>query len=304
MLKSTLLGKWMGLVMGLLLMGASVHATGTEDAARQRWLAVIADGYAAPALATLAADLDALVSMSASPDPALRDDIGYAIFARWIHRDARIDASTMAKYHDRLLAQAQQGLGDALGEKVYARSFAMLFLKELVFASQRTGYMDKARMTATVNAAVDALDREKDLRGWTPENGWAHALAHAADLVRALGRHPSLAPEDRERLINAISRRLRRPTEPFVWGEEVRIATALTSLFAGDAKSDGPLAWFSRVGADCGDVWKGAFDVARYRVAQREGAIVGAMIAHDGARGVGLPPAALAAARKAITQCQ
>ena len=34
--------------------------------------------------------------------------------------------------------------------------------------------------------------RERDLRGFVPGKGWAHAVAHGADALGALGRLPHL----------------------------------------------------------------------------------------------------------------
>ncbi|MBL8513274.1 MAG: DUF2785 domain-containing protein, partial [Betaproteobacteria bacterium] len=170
--------------------------------------------------------------------------------------------------------------------------------------SQRTGFLFGNRLSATIEVALDALRLEKDTRGWTAEKGWAHALAHAADLIRALGRHPALDPRDRERLANALTQRLRARSAPFAWGEEVRIASALAALFAGESGAALAAQWIDGLSAQCKSVWSGEFVPARYHAARNAVSVAAAMIATDGARGVSMPPDALTHAKKVVIQCQ
>ncbi|HEY6356511.1 MAG TPA: DUF2785 domain-containing protein, partial [Burkholderiaceae bacterium] len=106
---------------------------------------------------------------------------------------------------------------------------------------------------------------ERDLRGYVPGKGWGHATAHSADLLKFLSRSPRLRPAQQARIVNAIAERLRSAGQVFVWGEDARLAAALTSLArradADPAPFDG---WFQRLRAEHAAVWSGAFDPARY----------------------------------------
>lgn len=129
-----------------------------------------------------------------------------------------------------LLAQAQRAWTPAqytdLGERCTAllgtaphaatRSYAALALAEIV----RTGTWQDT----WTEPVIRWWTREEDLRGFDPEEGWIHAVAHGADLIGEMAL-AEVVPAPR--LLGACSRRLIAPTE-FVWadGEDDRVALA------------------------------------------------------------------------------
>ena len=271
------------------------------------WKSIVSSAYAAPAATPLGPLLDELVDMAAAPDPVRRDETGYAIFARWVHGETRLTVTDFARAHEKLDAMARKQLGEpeAASEAVFGRSFALLYLKELVFVSQRIRYMDVPAHERTVALAVAALERERDARGWISPNGWVHAFAHAADLTRALARHPDTTREQLARLHAALNARIERAGSPFRWAEEVRAAGALNAIHV-HPKAD-PV-WFDRwlgnVATQCKRVWSGAFDPAQYAGFRAVSQVLAATVAHDGARGVRMSAEQLERAKSTAQQCQ
>jgi len=95
--------------------------------------------------------------------------------------------------------------------------------------------------------------------------GWGHATAHCADLMKFLARSHWLRTEQQPRIVDAVAGRLRSAGLVFVWGEDARLAAALTALAArSDADPAAFLAWFKRLGAEHAALWSGAFDPVRY----------------------------------------
>jgi hypothetical protein len=244
--------------------------------------------------------LDQLVSTVTDLDPVWRDDIGYTAFAKWVHRDARIGAPALRRIADRLMPIATSR--DPGTDGVFGRSFAMLWLKEMVFADQRVKFLTDAELVELGGVASLALEHETDLRGYVAGRGWAHAVAHAADLARALAHHPRVTPASLRALHSALRARVGRNDGPFAWGEEARLAAALNAVALRDdmAARDA----FKAVATRCRDVWRGAFDVVRYQVSRREAVVAAAMLAQDGARGVGLGDERLREVRHVAEACQ
>jgi hypothetical protein len=59
--------------------------------------------------------------------------------------------------------------------------------------SRRSSSRRSSRMASTTLAAfADWYPAETDLRGYNPELGWLHAVAHGADLLGAFGQHPGV----------------------------------------------------------------------------------------------------------------
>ena len=55
--------------------------------------------------------------------------------------------------------------------------------------------------------------RERDLRGFVPGKGWAHAVAHGADAIAALADSPHLGTNELTVLLDVLGDRLTVPVE-------------------------------------------------------------------------------------------
>jgi hypothetical protein len=142
------------------------------------------------------ADRDALVGevveLLGSPDPAVRDGLAYELLADWIADDLSPEEVTA------LTQRLYEGLR---GETVFRRSFSALVLAEVARRDKAAPLVDLADM---VKRAETYAIAETDLRGWSGEEGWVHAAAHTADWLGQLAGHPSLAPEQGKRVLDAV----------------------------------------------------------------------------------------------------
>lgn len=229
------------------------------------------DAASAPGPAMEALALEAIALLD-SPDPAIRDGIAYEALAKWIYEDRRFDARAMAPMVDVLVQRARRGLGEATGDGLFGRSFALLVLSVAAAADDRDTLLDNARFHALVALGVDALRGERDLRGYEPGHGWGHATAHAADLLKFLARNARLRPAEQAGIVAAIEERLRSAGSVFAWGEDARLAAALAAVAArDDADPAAFLAWFARLEREANDIHDGSFDATEFTrlVAQR-----------------------------------
>jgi Protein of unknown function (DUF2785) len=229
------------------------------------WLALKADDFRLPAGASPAALSREVLALLGSTDPELRDGVGYEAFASWVYRDELLHPAELESLRVTLMASARAGLGDREGDGVFGRSFALLDLSVLAAEDLRRPFLTAAGFRELLTLACEALGREQDLRGYVPGKGWAHATAHAADLLKFLARSPHLTPGDGARIVSQIAERLRTAHQVFVWGEDARLAAALLALAARPNFESAPFdAWFVRLQGDDASLWKGQLDVARY----------------------------------------
>ena len=252
------------LVAGLVACGgARTEAQTVHD--RAFWVSLHAAGFALPAgesALPLALEAAALLG---STDPELRDGIAYEALATWVYGEQRLDAAELNQLRTTLTSNARRGLGEAMGDGLFLRSFSVLALAVLAAEDLKSPFLDSQQFDGLVELAIDELGNERDLRGYVPGKGWGHATAHCADLVKFLARSHRLRPEQQSRMVNAIAERLRSAGLVFVWGEDARLAAALTALAArSDADPAAFLAWFKRLGAEHAALWSGAFDPVRY----------------------------------------
>ena len=121
-------------------------------------------------------------------------------------------------------------IGESENDTVFGRSFSALYMSILAARDLQQPFLSVAAFKETLDTALQCYAEEKDLRGYAPVKGWAHATAHVADLLKFLARNPKLSGEDQKKIIAAIAQRCRTVPSVFVWGEDGRMAAALLSI--------------------------------------------------------------------------
>jgi hypothetical protein len=252
-------------LLALTLSGGAAIAVDAPLHDRSFWAALRARGYQLPAdepLLPLALEATRLLG---SVDPELRDGIGYEALATWVYQDHRLGCTELGRLRETLVAGARSGLGEPEGDGLFLRSFSTLGLSIVAAADLQAPCLDAATFDGLLEVALNALGRERDLRGWVPGKGWGHATAHAADLLKFLGRNPRLTAAQQARIVDGIATRLRSAGHVFVWGEDARLAAALAALARRPDVDPAPFdVWTRRLASEHAAAWQEPFDPARY----------------------------------------
>lgn len=211
----------------------------------------VPEGESAGALALEAADL------LSSPDPALRDGIGYEALARWIYKDGLVPPADLERLRLRLQAGLKKGLGESATDAAYGRSFSAIGLAILAAADLKTPWLTQEAFDDLLAASTAYLGTETDLRGFVPGGGWVHATAHTADVLKFLSRNLKLGAAGQARIVEAVAARLRTAGVVFSWGEDERLALALLSLTRRKDFDPKPLeAWLAALSAENTTLWR------------------------------------------------
>lgn len=249
----------------VLLCSAAIAAGGAAAHDRSYWLDLRARQFHVPAdqpVLPLALEAGELLGAT---DPELRDAVGYEALATWIYAERRLDCAQLARLRPVLVAHAGRGLGADEGDGLFLRSFSTLALSVIAAADLRTPCLSPADFNQLLDTGLDALARERDLRGWIPGKGWGHATAHAADLLKFLARSPHLTPPQQARVVEGVAARLQSAGRVFVWGEDARLAAALAAIARRADADPGPfVAWARRLADEHAVVWREPFDPVRY----------------------------------------
>lgn len=175
----------------------------------------------------LAPELESYLGL---PDPELRDELAYMILGTWIER-GQLSPAYMRNLTSRLLANLRHGLGERASDGVFLRSFSALILTELVLQDAERPFWSPEEARGVMQGALSYLRDECDLRGYVPGKGWAHSVAHTADLLRALAANPRLDQAHLEQLIEAIGDKVVAPG-PYIFAcdEDERLALAVLEV--------------------------------------------------------------------------
>lgn len=229
------------------------------------WEQVVAGGLQVPRHRPLDEMTAELTGMLGSPDPAVREGLAFPTLATWI--DEGVYDDLLTGLGDGMCAGLVVGLGDVAGDTVFRRSSSALVLAECLDRDTGARLVSAQTVLGWGDRIAAWFVRERDLRGFVPGLGWAHAVAQGADAIGALARSPHLGAPELTVLLDVLADRLLAPTgEFFVAGEPDRLAAATMHVLRRDVLALSLLEpWIARLAA--GAVPRGDQDNHPFRVA-------------------------------------
>lgn len=198
---------------------------------KQFWLSIKENDFTLPAGYPVPALTEDLCATIGSTDPELRDALGLEIFYHWLKQGiySRDDLRDLSA---RLMRNLQQGIGETEGDAIFLRSFSALWLSLIIENDNENPALERQDIAAILEAALAYLTAENDLRGYVPIKGYAHGIAHAADLLGALASSIQSAVSDHLRILACIADKLNTPTRGlYLYNEDSRIARVAARIF-------------------------------------------------------------------------
>ncbi|QZY30158.1 DUF2785 domain-containing protein [Nocardioides coralli] len=192
------------------------------------WKQVLERGLAVPTdrpLAELTAELTTLLG---SPDPELRDGVAYPTLGTWIDRG--VYDELLVGLGDGMAAGLATGLGESDTDTVFRRSFSVLVLATVVERDTSQHLVPGEKVLRWGDQIVSWFLRERDLRGFVPGKGWAHAVAHGADAVGSLAGSRHFGLNELTVLLDVVADRLLQSDQPLLYGEPDRLAHAVMGV--------------------------------------------------------------------------
>lgn len=223
---------------------------------KQFWLSITKNDFAFPAGYAVLPLTEELFTSLASTDPELRDTIGLEVFYHWL-KQGLYHVEDVRGFIPRLVGNWQKGLGETESDSVFQRSFSSLWLALIVENDTKKLELKGEDLAPILETLLAYFAAERDLRGIVPVKGWAHAIAHAADLFAALAGSPHTSMNEHLKIIDCIAVKLRDVTDwIYVYGEESRLAVAVLQIFArGTLSTDQIKEWLASLSADWNNSW-------------------------------------------------
>lgn len=204
---------------------------------RSFWAEISRNDYKIPEGQSLEELTKTLFGYLSDTDPEFRDDIAYVVYANWLKQDL-YTKDVILTHIDKLLANLEKGIGETESDSVFLRAFSILFLAEIVHNDNKKSLFEKDLIYTILEKGLWYLEAEKDPRGYIPVKGWAHALAHTADLMMVLGRNRHLANEDLVRILQGMANKIMQPNNyVYIHREDERLANAVIQIFQRDLLS-------------------------------------------------------------------
>lgn len=272
------------LVLLALIAGSAVSAAPAHNS--EFWKSIFEHKFEVPAGESAGSLALEIADLAASTDPALRDGCGYEILAKWTYGDHRLNANELEALRKKLIPAMTSHIGESGNDSIFRRSFSALYTSILAAEDLKTPFLSSETFKETLDTALRCYAEEKDLRGYVPVKGWAHATAHVADLLRFLSRNEKLSVDQQKQIVSGIAQRARTMGLVLTWGEDARMAAALFSLVnRKDFDSSGFDDWFKSLVTENKNLWSGpAIDPKVYVSVRAQGNILTHLAARIGAQ--------------------
>lgn len=213
------------------------------------WEAVLSTGLSVPSDRPLDELTTELTRMLGDPDPEVRATIALPTLSTWIARGVYDDLLT--GLGDGMAAGLIVGLGEAGTDTVFRRSFSALVLRECIARDNDRPLVPGGKVLEWGDRIATWMLRERDLRGFVPGKGWAHAVAHGADALVTLAASPHVATPELTVILDVIADRvLAKVATPYGQSEPDRLARAtIAVLRRNQITLDVVERWVARIGA-------------------------------------------------------
>jgi hypothetical protein len=201
---------------------------------REEIQSIVDGNFEIPSGRDLALATEDLLPLLGSTDSHLREGT-LEILGHWGEAGRYSDAELRDIGH-RTADNLAVGLGESGTDTVFLRSFSALILEMVVQADDVRGlalgegrkpFLTRDDVLDWYEIALAGFAGEEDFRGFVDGRGWAHAIAHKADLLGTLARGRHLDAPRLERVLAVIAERLARPAEIILaFEEEYRLVRA------------------------------------------------------------------------------
>lgn len=176
--------------------------------------------------------IEKMLDQIGSVDPELRDELIYSTFGELILND-HLTPKQMNHIQKTCLDKLFTEIGQVEDDSVFTRSFAALVITLILNKDRQKKFLSHSTLTDTFKSSLRYLRLEKDIRGHVDGKGWAHSIAHGADLLAECIRNPSFNIELSEDCLETIKYCLFKESikdTPYIDDEEERLTFAIEAL--------------------------------------------------------------------------
>jgi len=176
-----------------------------------------------------------LIEKLGSTDSDIREGSLEILYA-WI-MNGEYDNSGLISLGDQFISLILKGLEEEKSDFVFLRSFVALEIAGILeFDGKcekgeikgRDSFLTPEIVKRWFNAVVEYYQQEKDYRSYVIGKGWAHSIAHGADLFRNFAKHRLIQKEEILQVLQTFKQKLSSPSIIVFKGkEELRIALAV-----------------------------------------------------------------------------
>lgn len=172
-----------------------------------------------------------MISMIGDSDVTLREELISKVFPEWIINGVYTNAE-LTQYL--MLCMDEEHLryhiGGGLDDSVYTRSYSALILSSIMHRHHIRPFLEDSLVRKLRRQAVAYYIEERDVRGYTNDGGWAHAMVHGAELLTELARCREFGREELFEILKALQRKVCQSDYVYIERETNRMARVVAEV--------------------------------------------------------------------------
>lgn len=179
-----------------------------------------------------------LLACIGDEDAYIRDELIYPALARLLYRD-HLPESVLLDILRILFSKSHllYGLGTK-DNNVFTRTFSSLQIAVLLYKHNQKNFIPKDDLIVYFRQFCYYYQNEVDLRGFLEKEGWAHSIAHAADVFKQFAQSEELNEEHYQEMLGLVFDKFVQSDYLYINNEDERTVSALELLLQRNVVSD------------------------------------------------------------------
>jgi len=175
--------------------------------------------------------IQSMLTHIGSVDSELRDGLIYSSFYTMILQENLLGATMLSEMLDNALTQLLcKGIGENQNDSVFTRTFTSLLIALILNRDNENDFLEAYKIEELSNKVIAYLLAEKDVRGYVPDKGWAHSVAHVSDLVDELVKSSKFNKASFIDLLRPLWNMLLQTEYAFIHDEDERLLVPLFTM--------------------------------------------------------------------------
>jgi len=179
-----------------------------------------------------------MLTQIGDPNPKLRDDLIYTVFSKLLMNKSY--SNEQLKTIANVILDDNHLFNDLNGAStsVYTRTFSVLILAPIIYLHRQELIFTESELRVIYQEVLRYFNSEQDLHGYTKEYGWAHSVAHTADVIDEFALCHELHKSDLEDILKAVQNKVAVGSYIYCHGEDDRLTIAIMSVLSRELLSE------------------------------------------------------------------
>ncbi|MGE7632899.1 DUF2785 domain-containing protein [Bacillus paramycoides] len=123
-----------------------------------------------------------------------------------------------------------KGIGENGTDTVFTRSFTSLLIELILYKDNEDHFLPESVVYKAKDTLIHYINLELDLRGYVPEKGWAHSVAHVADACVELVKNEKIGQKYYSEILETLWKKIFYTKGVYIHNEDGRMIRSILAM--------------------------------------------------------------------------